>query len=243
MPTREEEFSRVRELMDYPKYGRPSPHSIVSELIRQEQFQMNRLGNTRRPWSQGSTTVTSVADTAEYTITPSDFGKPLFAYRALESNVLLPVPFTDYTNEVGDQKYDFFIAPNESGLSPTFSGEKVAFFRTAAGVKKMRVYPVPETAGVVYTIVYASGWQDWSAFAISGVPIMPEWSDFRTIAVALFKLPSAEWEGLTKEENTQKRRELGISLQAQFALQEQEFASFVRNPTHEPIGEVGYWHE
>lgn len=243
MPTREQEIMRVRELLDAPKEQRPGMHAIASELIRQEQFQMNLLNNTGRPWSQNSTTITTVADTAEYTLTPTNFGKPLFVFRALDNNVSFPVPFTDYTHEIGNQSYEFWLAPAEANLIPFFSGEKCAFFRTSAGTKKMRIYPIPETAAIVYTVVYAAGWQDWTAFALSDVPILPEWSDLRTINTALFLLPRTDWPGLTRQDNSAKRNELVQSLQGQMLLQKNEFDSYVRSPNFEPIASISNWYE
>lgn len=244
MPTREEEYMRVRTLLDFPREQRPSPHSIFDELIRAEQFQANRLNMSARAWTQGSTSVTTVADQADYTITAADFGKPLFAYRSLSNNIVLPVPFTDFVNEVYDQNYDFFVVPTEADEMSWENGQKIAFFRQKDGTKKLRIYPTPDTAGDIFYIVYASGWNDWTAFALGDTPIMPEWSDHRTLKVALVLLARAEWDGYVREEASLKRRELREALEFQFAEQEQAFDRYVRSgPQHDPISEVPAWYD
>ncbi|HEY8560509.1 MAG TPA: hypothetical protein VIL74_09040 [Pyrinomonadaceae bacterium] len=245
MPTRLQEFSKVRDHLDYPLAGRPNPHQIVSELMRQEQFQATRLSNTRRPWAIGGApvSVSTVEGRAEYSITTDGFGKALFVYRELDSNILLPVPFADYLTEIHDQKYEFWTAPVEGGLSPNYRGDKVAFFRTKDGATKMRVYPVPEESGAVYKIVYALGYRDSSYDAPTDETLLPEFSDFRTIQAALFLLPKAEWDGLNRQEASEKRKELALSLQTQVVRYEAEFERYASNVQAEPPGEVGYWSE
>lgn len=249
MPTREQEYNQVRELLDYPKEQCPRPDAIVHGLIRQEQFQSNKLNRTAKGWTVATTTVTTVANQAEYEVNPQSkssqdaFGKALYVYRILENNVLLPIPFTDFTSEINNPGYDFWVAPYQSGLAPPFSGEKVAFFRTERPEKiKMRIYPAPVDAALIYQITYATGWRDWTQFDWSDVPLLQEWSNFRCLATALFELPKAEWDGYSRQENTEKRRELKESLSAQFSMQEDEFNTFIRNPQHEPDDEIGYWY-
>lgn len=241
MPNREQEYMRVRELLDFPLEQRPGPHSIFSELIRTEQFQMNKLGNTGQAWTEKSLTFTSVLGQADYTISASDFGRALTVYRLL-NNQIVPVTFTNFPHEIYDQSYDFWNVPQDSTQFWYQTGEKIAFYRTSAGVKKARLFPIPSEAGRVYTVHYAAGWQDWTAFELSDVPILLEWSDYRTLKVALFLLPKAEWEGLSRSENSDKRRELGLSLSTQFAEQKEEFESFIRNPQIETISQIGEWY-
>jgi hypothetical protein len=245
MPRLEEEYSQVRDLLDYPLFQRPNPHQIFAELIRQWQFMVNQLNNTRRPWTvpQTPTTITSVAGQAEYLIIAADFGKPLFVYRELDNDILLPVPFADYASEIHNQSYEFWIAPLESGLSPVYSGEKVSFYRTPTGSKLMRIYPVPEESGNEYKVVYASGYQDLIASEKEDETILPEWSDYRCLRAALKLLGKCEWEGLTRAENADKRREMKSDHLLDYSEQKAEFENYISNVQHEPPGEVGYWYE
>lgn len=245
MPTREQEYAEVRDLLGYPKEQKPNPHQIVSQLIREEQFQSNKLNNNSRPFSVGATpaTVTTSAGTAEYTISASGFGKPLFVYRELANNQILPVPYADYQHELHNQTYDFRAVPMESGVYTHQTGEKLAFFRLNNGLIKCRVYPVPAEART-YKVSYATGWNDWTDFALSDIPILPEWSNLRCKRAAFALLPYAEWEGYSMDEADAKRRSIGTVLALQIEEEKEEFRRFIRNPQgSEPVDDVGYYWE
>ena len=251
--TREEEFSRVRELLDHPMEQRPAPHLIFSHLIRAEQWQANKINATGRPWAEASLTITSVANQAEYTISAADFGKPFLVYRALSENVIVPVPFADYVNELKNQRYDFFDVPTESGITRHDTGEKLAFFREtpvldpdtgiSSGAKKVRIYPIPEEAGRVYTVHYATGRRDWSDFTVGDEPILPEWTDWRTHRAAAHLIAYAEWDGLSPRDNREKRLEMREYLGVAFGEQNDEFLRWIRNPQTETISTIDDWFE
>lgn len=244
MPTREQEFMRVRELLEFPKAQSPSPHSIFSQLIRQEQFQALKLSNSQRPWNVAlsNATVTTVANQAEYTISAADFGKPIYVYRVLNNNVLLPVPFTDFQHEIPKQQHEIWIAPMDAGLNPPYSAEKCGFYRTSTGLKKFRLYPIPETAGVVYQIVYYVGFSDPTGFALTDSPILPEFSELRCLQTALFKLPQTEWDGRDENQTQAFRRDLRMALEAQMLMFDKEFTEYISNLHHEPIGQIDPWY-
>jgi hypothetical protein len=246
MPTREDEYTQVRVLLGFPKEQAPNPHSIVHGLIRQEQLMVNRLSNTRQSWTIETAEFDTVPGEAEYDIigntAPGGLGKALFAYRLLAGNTLQPVPFTDYGAEVMNQMYDFRLAPTEAGLNPQLTGEKLAFFRSSTGERRVRVFPVP-TEQITYTVVGAMGVFDQDSFDFGAEPLIPEFSNYRALAVALFQLPYAEWEGYTREENRERRRELKEALAEQWKLEEFEFQSFITNPQHNSPGDYGYWWE
>lgn len=242
MSTRSEEFQEVRRLLRRPKHQCPDADAIISQLLRREQSMLNRMNGSGKGWTVATATVTSVVNTAEYAVTPAagaSFGKALFVYRDLGDNDILPVPHTDYSHELNNQAYDFWLTP--TGSPEIYSGEKVAFFRDSAGVK-MRIYPIPEEART-YTIKYATGRIDHSLLAWANTPALPEWAHIRTLSAALFLLPNAEWEGLDFNENRLRRQEIAMVIQAELQQEEPGFNAYLRNPTHEPIVDSGYWYE
>lgn len=245
MPTREQEYSAVRRHLARPKEQAPSPDDIISGLIRQEQLMLNRLNNTGRPWTIDRAEFTTSAGEAEYSILNAgagSFGKALYAYRILDSGQLMPVPFTDYLSEVNNQSYDFRVAPYDSGIGATYAGEKLAFFRTSAGETKVRVYPVP-TEAITFYVQCVTGALDATVLTMGDSPVLPEWSDYRTLAVALFELPKAEWEGYSMEQNIARRKELKANLETQLLIQTEQFEQFVRNPQIDQPETIGYWWE
>ena len=251
MATIEQEFQEVRRLLNNPKEQKPSSDLLIAGLVRQMQFMMNRLNGSGRGWTSNSAQVTVQADTAEYTLyaddptnsTPlSQYGKTLFAYRELSGNVIVPVPVTDYTNELSNQGYEEVIIPSVANVYPGAAYEKLAFFR-AGGVPKMRVYPVPSDERV-YKFIYATGALDWSAFTWSTEMEMPEWSFYKCLAVALFEIERCEWSGMDADANNAYRTRLGRSLETQLKVQEGEFNAYLNNPQHEStIDTIGAWYE
>lgn len=247
MITLAQDAAEVRRLLGGPKQQKPSFDDIVSALIGAIQFMTNRANGTGKAWTDHSVSVTSVADTAEYALTPAagaTFGRALFVYRDLDNNVLVPVPFTDFTSELNDQRYQFWLAPIEAGEIPVpmATGEKIAFWRQG-GLVRMRIFPIPEAART-YVIRYASGALDWSTFEWTDVPAFPEFSHLRQAIAARAVVARAEWEGYARPENKEYRAEIRGELERTIALEMAEFTPFLRNPQIGPaIAEVGYWWE
>ena len=200
----------------------------------------NRLNLSGQGWTDRRTTVTSVDGTNEYTVTPADtdsFGKALFTYRQLSDGVILPVPHTDFSHELNNQSYEFWLTDLAS--LPFSNGEKVAFFKDGA-TQKMRIYPTP-TDVRTYVIRYAVGALDWSQFSWSNAVVLPEWSYLRTLRTALHELPGCEWEGFSFEQNLRQQAVIAASLNIQAAEAQAAFDEYVINPHHEPIADSGYW--
>ncbi len=228
-----------------PVETRPTPDIIVSNMIAAEQYMLNRMTGTGKAWSHNIISILGILNQGAYSLAPTNgnptFGKALFAYRELGNNVILPIPFTEFTGELTDQRYQFWVA-DASGIPYTVSGEKLAFYREGNTVK-MRIYPIPSEAHL-YNIVFASGALDWDAFQWADNPIMPEFSRLRQIYAALATLAKCEWQGKSAQEAAAFRQELRADLTAEYQQQEVEFRAYIRNPQHESnIGEVGYWWE
>lgn len=210
---------------------------------------LNRLAMAGPAWAVNSTTVTTVADQAEYTITPSGslygFGRPMMVYRDLGDNVYLPVPFTDYQHELSDQGHEFWIAPQGTEDFIGWASSKVAFLRTGdnPSVVKMRVYPTPEEAGTVFTVLYQPGYQDPAQMNVSNSPVMPEWSHLKCLWAAATLLDACEWAGKTDEQNERQAAKTGKTIEIQLRQEEPRFDAFIRNPQNEVVTDSGYWWE
>lgn len=209
---------------------------------------LNKISQVGQAWSVNTTSFNTVVNQAEYVISSADsthqIGKPLYAYRDLGSNDILPVPFTDYSQELMDQKHEFWNAPFGSAGWPNYNVDKIAFFRTSAGVMKARVYPIPTDVRTFY-VTYAAGRRDWSQFAWSDVPILPEWSYFRQLKAAAFLLPDTEWSDILAGDYRVRRLEIGAAIKAEIDLEDldQGFKDYLRDLMSAPIADVGYWDE
>lgn len=214
---------------------------------------MNQLNGSGRGWSSNTLQTTSVISQAENILyldegvevlePVKNFGKPLFIYRILDANVIVPVPFADYGSELNNQRYDVVTSPIEGGEFPNYSVEKIAFFRDQNNTLKIRFYPIP-TAARVYQIVYATGAIDWTAFEWSDEPAMPEWSHYRCICVALTLMEDCEWKGKTPSENAVYAGRKTQNLQNQWQVIVPEYNAYLRDPNPGPsIDSVGAWYE
>lgn len=251
--TRDEEFQTIRTMLDNPAENRPGCDAILRQMIETEQFVTNKLtGTALASWKPRSTSFTSVVDQAEYTLSSagSAFGKALFVYRDLGSNQLLPVPFTDYGTEIANQSYEWRAIPTGAGIVPGLAGEKLAFFRSTSvslgvttAVPKVRIFPIPEVADIVYSVVYSPGAVDASAWDWNDTPDLPEWSHYRCVRSSLFLLDKSEWTGLTTDQNRLRRKELSIGLAARYQEEKDEFDDYITNPDSDPIDSVPFWYE
>lgn len=233
-------------MLGNPKDGAPSADQILAGLFREEQWMHNRINGGNAALGVDTLTITTVVNQADYTINATaghaPFGKAWFLYRDVGNNVIVPVPFTDYTNELNRQSYEFISVPIIANEVPGQTGEKIAFYRTAAGLIRARIFPIPEIVGRIYTVVYATGAIDPSVFDWTDVPILPEWSTLRCMRTALFQLGNAEWKGFTREENRIERQDRKGDLKMQIGEQEPEFNDWMKSPQNESsIQSVGAW--
>lgn len=245
------EFQEVRRLLGNPIPNSPTPDLIVSQLLRQEQLMLNKLNGSGKGWTVATTSVTTADGTGDYALTPTagsthGIGKPLFVHRNLGNGDIMPVPMSDFSHEFHHQTHEFWPVAWGADTTDRFRSEKVAFFRTAdtAGIAThmMRVYPIPSEAST-YIVSYAAGAIDSNEIAMSDTPVMPEWSNVRALETALYLLPQTQWEGLSFQDNSLRRREYMTALMAQVGDYREEFQAYLSNPQHEPMADSGYWWE
>lgn len=246
MMTREGEYQEVRRLLSYPKEQCPGPDAIYSQLLRTEQWMVNKLTGTGKPWAPGTATLTTVSGTAEYLLTPTagqpNIGKPLVAYRERSEGEPIPIPMTDLTTRLNNPEYRFWIDPTlgQRTSIPGVSPYQLGFFRAADGLR-VRVFPAPGDDAPVIKVLYVPGAIDPAGHEWTDTPMLPEWYGWRTLQAALFLLPQAEWEGRDMDAAETFRKNLRLSLEGQFTMHNEEFMAYIRNPQQEAVGEMGFW--
>lgn len=244
MATREEEYSRVRELLDYPIEQRPNPHQIFGELYRQEQLMLNEVNNRNVPFAINTVDVTTIADQAEYSLTPGAskgaVGKPLFVSRTLTNGEVIRIPFTDL---VSAETVDPTIYPTvDDTLTYPYLNERLAFSRTGYQDQSqiVTVYPTPNEIRT-YKITYGIGEVDRTQKTEAEEVLIPELSDFRCITVAKFLCVKAEWAGYQREDNRLRRGELMVTLDQQLLQALKDKEDYLDSLHNDQIDEVGYW--
>jgi hypothetical protein len=248
---RSEEFEEIRRLLGYPKEQCPSADIIVGQLLREEQWMHLRLASSSAAWNTYEHTLTTTPAQQDYVISPQPqlgaFIRPLFAFY-LNGATVNPIRFTQIEDYVTSfPSYEFVSSPQSSGSNSIYTHiRSLGFYRTAGdtpGNLKVRVFPVPEAQETYKIILGVYPDIDSAQISLDDTAIMPEWSMLRTLRAALFLLPYAEWDGVTKEQNRLKRNDIANALAPQMERLEAEFNSYIRNPVNETIADVGYWYE
>ena len=158
---------------------------------------------------------------------------------------MLPIPFTDYEHEIPKQVYDFVAAPPHQNIEPgigILSAAKIAFYREETTLFA-RIFPVPEQAGVIYTVDHAIGRREWGEYDWPDGPPFQEYSRFKVIHAALSLLPHCKWEARDEQDSARYRPELRSSLGDEYAIQDEEFTSHLQTIVNEPVSDSGYWYE
>lgn len=241
-----ESISRIKELLDYPQENTPSLHRIYGALIRHIQHRFNELNNTGQAWAYATENVSAVSGTETYTLTSTNFGKPLsvVTYSTDDSHVQRQIPFFEVQNLAFDWDYPRNIA---SGFwqyyfeaNSAHSANRVAFYRDAGtNTVKLMLRPIPQ-ATATYQVLYSIG--DWTDdVALTSTPLLSEHHSVFEIPAAIALLPSAKW-GPDDEKNMVKRKMLSDSLRWELSMFEPSWTTYISEQTHSGIGfrEVSY---
>lgn len=222
----------MRPLLDDPFQQSPNLDKIVAGHLRFEQLMANRLNNTGRPWAVKTFNFNSSSATDTYTISATDFGKPLVVIKATGEEALpyVQVPFDDYNQiEYGEIPSGVSEVTPWGIWSPT--QEKITFYREGMidPVMKMKLNPLPQDAQT-YTVSYLVGAIGRSD-AITVNYGIPEHAHLVEIQNAMSQLPYAKWFEDEKM-NSGKRQEMVIGLKFQLDHLQPVFDNYVRDLTH-----------
>lgn len=233
-----ESLSRIAELLDYPMNNTPSLHRRYGALLRHLQNRFNELNNTSSPWAYSTENISVVADTDTYTLTSTNFGKPLsvVTYSTDDGHIETRIPFFEVQNLTFDWGQPRNAASGYWQLdsSNTFSAERVAFYRDAGtNTVKVKFGPLPK-ATATYTVLYSIG--DWTDdVALTATPLLSEHHSVFEIPAALSLLPSSKW---TQDEaaNIEKRKELAAAMQWELSMFEPVWLTYIAEQTHSGMG-------
>lgn len=234
-----ESVSRVRELLDYPRENAPALHRIYGAIIRHLQHRFNELTNSGQAWAYSTEQVTVVADTDTYTLTATNFGKPLsiVTYSTDDGHIERAVDFFEVQNLTFKWNSPRNVAAGfwATDATSTHSAERVAVYRSAGtNTVKLIFRPLPKS-GAVYTILYSIG--DWVSTALlTDTPLLSQFHFMFEIPAALALLPSARWSADEKE-NQLHRENLKQSLVGELGMFTPSWTDFTSDITHAKMGE------
>jgi hypothetical protein len=212
-----ERFSKIRTKLGFPKPQKPSPHTILTQMLIDEQALNLRLTNTQQPWSLISKTLATVAGTSEYTIDQpvssyQNSGKVHYVIRSTGDADLpyLSVPFDDFS-ELNYGKMPTTGEVNANFIVP----EKLSFYRANAQNQTQIavIQPTPQEV-LTYTIWYFVGSLDRSRALMSSVGPVSELSDWLDLKSMMALLPDSEWtDDVDMNERERKNRAVGFLFQ------------------------------
>lgn len=233
-----ESISRCREILDYPLSNSPTLHRIYGALIRHIQNRFSELGNSGQAWAYATEQVTVVSGTDTYTLTATNFGKPLslVTYSTDDGHFERSVDFFEVQNLTFNWNAPRNAATGYWATDSTsiHSAERVAIYRNAGtNTVKLIFRPLPK-AGAVYTLLYSLG--DWAASAtLTDTPLLSEFHSMFEIPAALALLPSAKWSD-DENLNISKRKQLAASLEFELGLFTPTWVTFTSDETHAKMG-------
>lgn len=236
-----ESISRVRELLNYPQVNTPSIHRIYGAVIRHLQHRFNELNNTGQAWAYATENVSAVANTDTYTLTATNFGKPLsvVTYSTDDSHIERQVPFFEVQNLTFNWDYPRNIASGfwqyDFDVNSAHSASRAAFYRDAGtNTVKLILRPLPKAAAT-YTVMYSIG--DWTDdVALTSTPLLTEHHSVFEIPAAIALLPSSKW-SKDEESNMNQRKMLSDSLRFELSnFFEPSWNTYISEQTHSGMG-------
>lgn len=199
-----------------PRAQCPTNYQLLKKLSIQIQRYINRLSLSERSWAVAECSLTVAANTEDYPIAASDFGRPIQVRTVWPSNPSHVERDIDFF-ELGDINYDWPYPKNVGALLYNADGsphtaQRMAFFRQS-GLDQpyVRVQPVPQQSAT-YQILYQIGSYSDSA-ALATVPVLPQHHALIEVRTALSLLPLSEWTG-EKQEDRDMRQQLALQLKA-----------------------------
>lgn len=243
-------FSKIRAKLGYPKAQKPSPHQILTQMLMDEQALNLAVTNTRQPSNLlPAVTLTTVAGQSEYSISQiisgGQFaGKAYFVIRETGEEELpyVPVPFDDF-NQLD---YGKMPAGVNSAAIAGFVPEKISFYLTGGiqgQTRKAVIQPAPQEV-LHYKIYFHTGGVDPLEAAISEQkPLLEELTDYIDLRSLVSLLPLCEWQGNTKQEDREQRKDFAAGFAFELQRLEPIVDEYIDQINQPVTGEMSLWNE
>lgn len=189
MPANNQNLSAVRLRLREPNPQAPSDPQLLNLLIDHIADHQAQLQNTRNHWSIGWTEINVSAGTEDYTISPSDFGRPFLVYTIDDSDPYhqrREIPFSMLQDV--EQRYQ---GPQQTQSASLHSAVEISFYRSAPSNPTWyaRLTPIPGESST-YKIGYEANYEFG---ALTDSPGLSPFHHLIRVETALSGLPLCEW--------------------------------------------------
>ena len=242
---RTERFSKIRTWLDGSFSNKPSPHTILNQMLTVEQSFILRLTNTRATWHLIDYTLTTEEDVDTYEIEQpaaayQNSGKVHFVLRSTDNEQIpsLPVPFDDFSTPHSGQM------PAAGQVNPAlYVPERISFYRTNIQNQAIKavISPTPQEV-LTYTIWFFAGSLDRDRALMANTGPITELSDYLDLKTVFALLPYAEWRD-DDQFNENKRRSLGTVIGAQIAELEPIVDTYIKDLNAPKSFDMNNWNE
>lgn len=232
-------IGNVRSRLRSPRANRPGDGDCLRSLCDHTKILRAKRKNTGLPWDLADKKINVVADKAKYQINDVRFGTPLAVLTIDDSD---PSHFQRLIPFFAPQNLAFqWGLPNDAGTftynwdSSNHSAQRVAFY-WSNGVPYLEFQPTPK-ASATYLLRYVIG-NSVDAMSLSDPLSLGEIGDtLAEIRTALSLLAFADYVD-DRKENTERRKELGITLNWEEQLFDKQFTDDALIHTGSTIGSL-----
>jgi hypothetical protein len=221
--------------LDDPRAQRPGNAQLLQEVCSQIRNLFRQKRNSGNVWQFGTTSVDVSPGENTYQIGVNDFGTPLSVITVNDTGdsnfVVRRIPF--YTPQ--DLAFNWGLPANAgywltgNWNDPWHTALRCAIFWTN-NLPYIQFEPTPQY-GCSYSIKYLQNANNVGVTALTASPLPDEDCDVVELRAALGLLAMAEWEGNDPQSNSNKRKEMMVTLSRneQLAAEQFNIANLITN--------------
>ncbi len=222
--------------MGEPRAQRPSDMMLLNQVSTQVRTVKRHRRNTSNPWDYNETTISVVANVADYAILAADFGSALSVISYDPTNpswVPRLIPIVQPQN----MEFDWGLQRNAGQYYVAYDGSNCTALRCAFYWRDNQAYirfaPLPQLS-CQYQIKYLQSANGVNTAALTDSPVSNEDADIVEVRAALSLLPLTEWQMPDTAEhrgyNAERRRDLAQGLSAEERELSRQFEAAMLQP-------------
>lgn len=210
-----------------PRAQAPTREMVLQQALTQIRTLLRAKQNVSNQWNFGETVVEITPDEDTYLISDDSFGTPLVVTTVPQNSndVIRIVPFYcpqnlnfSYGWPVNAGSYAY---ANWNGTSNANALRCAIFWQN--NLPYIRFNPVPALSPAAYTIAFLQSANNVNTVALTATPLMDQDIDLVEVRAAKGLLANVEWDGSDNKRNSEKRKDLLVTLSSDEQLLAQQF--------------------